>query len=467
RKALLDAASRYFDSGGFEQELARRVSIRTESQKPDNVGILRSYLVDEMVPVFRDMGFTHQLFENPVAGCGPVLLARRVEDARLPTVLGYGHGDVILGQDDQWSHGAGPWQLTRDGERWYGRGTADNKAQHTINMAALRCVLSQRGRLGFNALFIIETGEEVGSPGLRAIVESNMEHFRADVLIASDGPRVSPEKTTLTLGSRGSINFDLVVALRDGAHHSGNWGGLIADPAIILSNAIASIVNARGQIAISDWLPPPTNDAVKSALRGVQIAAGEDAPQIDEHWGQPGLTSAEKVYAWNSFAVLAMKSGNPENPVNAIAPFARAHCQLRYFAGTDENQILPALREHLDRQGFSNVSIDAHPHSNSARFTASRTEPNHPWVEFADSSVRRTNGEAPVLLPSMGGSICNDLFTHVLGIPAIWVPHSYAGCSQHAPDEHVLAPLCRNALQVMAGLYWDIGQANAHAETKG
>ncbi|MFK7892300.1 MAG: hypothetical protein AB8B63_15890, partial [Granulosicoccus sp.] len=122
RKALLDAASRYFDSGGFEQELARRVSIRTESQKPDNVGILRSYLVDEMVPAFRDMGFTHQLFENPVAGCGPVLLARRVEDARLPTVLGYGHGDVILGQDDQWSHGAGPWQLTRDGERWYGRG---------------------------------------------------------------------------------------------------------------------------------------------------------------------------------------------------------------------------------------------------------------------------------------------------------------------------------------------------------
>lgn len=460
RKTLLDAAARYFDSGEFEQELARRVSVRTESQKADNVELLRSYLDDEMIPAFNDMGFTHQLFENPVAGCGPVLLARRFEDERLPTILGYGHGDVILGQDEQWSHGAGPWQLTREGERWYGRGTADNKAQHTINMAALRCVLSERGSLGFNASFIIETGEEVGSPGLRAIVESNIEHFCADVLIASDGPRVSPDKTTLTLGSRGSTNFDLVVSLREGAHHSGNWGGLIADPAIILSNAIASIVNARGQIAISDWLPPPTNDAVKRSLRGVQIAAGEDAPEIDEHWGQPGLTSAEKVYAWNSFAVLAMKSGNPDNPVNAIAPFARAHCQLRYFAGTDENRILPALREHLDKHGFSDVGIDALPRSNNARFTASRTEPNHPWVEFARSSVSRTNGEAPVLLPSMGGSICNDLFTHVLGIPAIWVPHSYAGCSQHAPDEHVLAPLCRNALQVMAGLYWDIGQAN-------
>ncbi|MEM8973893.1 MAG: M20 peptidase family dipeptidase, partial [Pseudomonadota bacterium] len=42
--------------------------------------------------------------------------------------------------------------------------------------------------------------------------------------------------------------------------------------------------------------------------------------------------------------------------------------------------------------------------------------------------------------------------------PAIWVPHSYAGCSQHAPDEHILMPVSRNALEIMAGLYWDLGE---------
>ncbi len=464
RDTAVKNALTYFDQGGFEQELGRRVAIRTESQKPDNAAVLYDYLNQEMIPAFDQMGFSCQVFDNPVAGCGPVLLAKRFEDKTKASILGYGHGDVILGQDDQWHKGNGPWRLSKDGDRWYGRGTADNKAQHTINMAAMRCVLAERGHLGFNAGYIIETGEESGSPGLREIIAGNRDQFQADVLIASDGPRVSPELTTLTLGARGAINFDLAVKLRDGAHHSGNWGGLIADPAIILSNALASIVSAKGRIQIADWLPPPTSSAVTNALKGIEISAGTNAPAIDTDWGEPDLSPAEKVYSWNSFAVLAMTSGNPGNPVNAISPAARAHCQLRYFAGTSEDRIMPALREHLDAHGFANVQIET-PETNAASFAASRTEPDHSWVDFVRTSVRQTNGCDPVILPSMGGSICNDLFTHLLGIPAIWIPHSYAGCSQHAPDEHILSPLCRNAMQVMAGLYWDLGDRPTPAST--
>ena len=57
----------------------------------------------------------------------------------------------------------------------------------------------------------------------------------------------------------------------------------------------------------------------------------------------------------------------------------------------------------------------------------------------------------------MGGSICNDVFTDILGLPSIWIPHSYTACLQHAPDEHILLPLCREALGLMAGVYWDLG----------
>ncbi|WP_445623354.1 M20/M25/M40 family metallo-hydrolase [Lactiplantibacillus plantarum] len=73
----------------------------------------------------------------------------------------YAHGDVVRGYDEQWRDGLAPWRLTAEGDRWYGRGTADNKGQHTINLAALREVLRARdGRLGFNATWLIETGEE-------------------------------------------------------------------------------------------------------------------------------------------------------------------------------------------------------------------------------------------------------------------------------------------------------------------
>ena len=90
-----------------------------------------------MKPAFEAMGFTTRTYDNPFPGQGPVLLATRIEDPALPTVLGYGHGDVVRGLDEQWTKGKGPWITARDGDRLYGRGTADNKGQHTLNMAAL------------------------------------------------------------------------------------------------------------------------------------------------------------------------------------------------------------------------------------------------------------------------------------------------------------------------------------------
>ena len=125
-------------------------------------------------------------------GAPPLLFAERREDAALPTVLIYGHGDVVAGYDEQWDDGRSPWELrSRDG-KWYGRGTADNKGQHTINLAALARVLASRGRLGFNAKLLLEMGEEIGSPGLHLTCERRAESLSADVLIASDGPRLAP-----------------------------------------------------------------------------------------------------------------------------------------------------------------------------------------------------------------------------------------------------------------------------------
>ena len=85
-------------------------------------------------------------------------------------------------------------------------------------------------------------------------------------------------------------------------------------------------------------------------------------------------------------------------------------------------------------------------------------DPDHPWAVWAAKAIERTTGERTVVVPNSGGSICNYIFEEYLGLPTIWIPLSYAGCSQHAPNEHVLMPLCREALALMAGLYWDLGE---------
>src|SRR5207237_971350 len=136
---------------------------------------------------------------------------------------------------------------------------------------------------------------------------------------------------------------------------------------------------------------------VRMALADCIMDGGDNAPEIDPDWGEPGLTPSEKVFGWCSFEVLAFTTGNPENPVNAIPPKARATCQIRFVVGVDPENFMPALPRAI--------------------------------------------------------------VAEVLGRPTVWVPHSYASCSQHAPNEHLLAPVAREALQVMTGIYWDLGEA--------
>jgi acetylornithine deacetylase/succinyl-diaminopimelate desuccinylase-like protein len=461
RDHAIRQAEQCFDSGEFRRTLARRIAIPTESQNPERADVLRQYLEAEARPAFEAMGFACRILQHPKA-LAPFLFAERIESPDLPTVLGYGHGDVIRGLEREWKEGLSPWTLTELEGRWYGRGIADNKGQHTLNMEAMRTVLAARGKLGFNAKYLIEMGEETGSAGLRELCTEHKDLFRADLLIASDGPRLSAERPTVFLGSRGSVNFDLVIEARQGGHHSGNWGGLISNPGIQLAHAIASVVSPTGQIRIPQWVPKELPAAVRRALADCEVDGGADGPEIEPWWGEPGLSPAERVFGWCSFEVLAFKTGNPETPVNAIPPRAWARCQLRFVVGVEPGDILPALRRHLDRNGLPMVKIVS---TRETMFNATRIDPDDEWVQWAVASIARTSGKKPAVLPNLGGSLPNDIFTDVLGLRTIWVPHSYPGCSQHAPNEHLPPAILREGLAVMTGLYWDLGAGETPAKT--
>ncbi len=463
RQNAIARAETYFDDGSFFADLARRVAFRTESQEPDQSPELLRYLTDEMMPCLKQLGFDCEVLPNPVDAGGPFLVAERLEGPLLPTVFTYGHGDVVRGYDDQWADGLRPWQLVARDGRWYGRGTADNKGQHTINLAALAAVLEERGSLGFNVKLVLETGEERGSPGLREFCAQNRDRLQADVLIASDGPRLSPARPTLFMGSRGVFNFKMSLNLRQGAHHSGNWGGLLANPGIILAHALTTIVSKKGEVLVAGLRPPEAmSNSVRAAIADLAVDGGDDAPDIDCQWGEPGLTAGEKVFGWNTFEVLAYKTGNPNAPVNAIPPSAEAVCHIRYVPPTDPKQFLPALRRHLNDQGYPAVELEALRDT----LPATRLDPDHPWVKWAVACIEQTTGAAVDVLPNLGGSLPNDAFSEILAMPTVWVPHSYASCSQHAPNEHILESVSRDALAVMAGIWWDLGAGQTPVDRK-
>ena len=167
RTAAITRSERQFDSGEFKAVLARRIAIPTESQNPERGPELARYLGAELQPAFESMGFECRTLTHSKAKA-PFLFAQRLEDPALPTVFGYGHGDVIRGLEPEWKEGLSPWALIEREGRWYGRGIADNKGQHSVNMQALANVLAERGRLGFNAK-AADVARDVPAPAFEAI----------------------------------------------------------------------------------------------------------------------------------------------------------------------------------------------------------------------------------------------------------------------------------------------------------
>ena len=448
RKEALSEAAACLDDGRFTADLADLVAIRSEL---GNAPAMAAYLDVGLLPRLAELGFTTVIREERDGN--RFLLVTRCEAASLPTVLLYGHGDVVPGMERDWSAGLSPWTLTQRNGRLYGRGTADNKGQHWINLSALAAVMRVRcGRLGFNVTWLFEMGEEAGSPALRAFCADHRDALAAELFLASDGPRVAADRPTVFLGARGGMQVRLLADLRPQGQHPGNWGGLIANPATLIASAVASLVDQRGRILIAALRPPPMPASVREALSGVAVQTGPDDPTIDDEWGEDGLSPAERVYGSNTLEVLALGAGDIRHPANAIPGRAEALLQLRFVVGTPVQDAGPALRGHLDARGFGLVSVETQVVAQATRLPLDNS-----WVAWALASIQRSTRRQPALLPNFGGSLPNDVFADELGLPTLWVPHSHPGCNQHAPDEHLLLAVAAEGLSAMAGLFWDLG----------
>ena len=113
------------------------------------------------------------------------------------------------------------------------------------------------------------------------------------------------------------------------------------------------------------------------------------------------------------------------------------------------------IRDHLDAHGFPEVAMEA----SFTRMSASRTDPDHPWVRWAQASMAKSLGKRVQIIPNASGGLPGDVFVDHLGVPLVWVPHSYNGCKQHGPDEHLLIAPAREGILAFAGMWWDLGEA--------
>jgi acetylornithine deacetylase/succinyl-diaminopimelate desuccinylase-like protein len=365
----------------------------------------------------------------------PVVFGERHVGNDRPTLLVYGHYDVQpVDPLDAWD--SPPFEpVIRDGRIW-GRGSSDNKGQHLAQLLAMRTYLYVAGELPINVKVILEGEEESSSPHLAAFVEANAETLRADLVYTSDGPIHESGRATVVLGVRGILYVELRARGANTDVHSGNRGGVVPNPAWTLVDVLHSLRRPDGTVAIDGFYDGvrPIGPLERAALDALPV-------DVDEFLRGYGLSRLPPPDDWGFFERLMLQptlnvsgfsSGYGGPGMKTIIPStATAKLDMRLVADQDPEHVFRCLVEHV-RARAPDVEV-----VRIGAMEPSRTPLDHAYVKLiAEAVAQAHDGQPPLIVPALGGSLPDYVFTRILGLPSILVPYANADQRNHAPNEN-------------------------------
>ena len=337
-------------------ELVRIPSISPGRPHPEAITAAANWLEDRI----RRAGID-EVRQLEVGDGNPVVWARKHIADDLPTVLFYGHYDVMPPDPlDEWT--SPPFEPeVRDG-KVFGRGTADDKGQVMMHINAVDAYLDVKGTLPVNVVFAIEGEEEEGSEVLEQLLDSDRDLLAADISVISDSPFFASDCPSVCYGLRGIATAEIRVEGPATDLHSGNYGGAIANPAEVLARILSDLKDRNGRIRIDGFyddvleLTPAEREAFASLPFDEQAFCrdlGAEAP-----FGEAGFTTIERIWARPSFEVNGLVGGFGGDGAKTIVPArATAKVSMRLVPNQDPDRILDLLERHVHRVAPPEVRV--------------------------------------------------------------------------------------------------------------
>ena len=265
-----------------------------------------------------------------------------------------------------------------------------------------------------------------------------------------DGPRHPSNEPTLTFGARGIATIQLKVHGPKYPQHSGHYGNYVPNPAIRLSQIIASMKNQDGIVTIDGFYD---GIQISDKAREVMAQVPDDENEIRRSIGISEIDKVADNYQesiqYPSLNVRGLKSGWVEKEVRTIIPsFALAEIDVRLVKETDPNRLIGLIKEHIQKQGYHITKKDPSDEErmkygrlitfkSKISYTAFRTPIDSPIGDWLSSAIRNGFGMEPIIKRTSGGSVPISPFVNTLGVPAVTVPTVNPDNNQHSPNENI------------------------------
>ena len=411
-------------------ELIRIPSISAESEhKPDMVRCAekwKAFLLEAGCDKAEVM---------PSAG-NPVVYGEKTIDLAMPTVLVYGHYDVMpVAPLELWK--TKPFEpVVKDGKIW-ARGADDDKGQSFMQAKAFEFMV-KTNQLPCNVKFMLEGEEEIGSPSLYGFCEEHKELLKADVILVCDTSMIAPDVPSITSGLRGLCYWEVEVTGANHDLHSGIYGGAVANPINILCKMIAGLHDENNHITI-----PGFYDDVL-VISDEERALMAQAPFNEEDYkrdlgikavrGEKGYSTKERTGIRPCLDICGIWGGHTGEGSKTVLPSkAYAKISTRLVANQDFNKISKLFQEYFEGIAPDCVRVKVTPCHGGAAYVSPLEMKAY---QAAEKAMETTYGKRPIPTRSGGSIPIVAGFEKILGTKSILMGFGLGSDDIHAPNEN-------------------------------
>lgn len=366
----------------------------------------------------------------------PVVYGEKIVDPSLPTVLVYGHYDVMpVDPIDLWD--SPPFKPeVRDG-KIYARGADDDKGQAFMQAKAFELMVNTN-TLPCNIKFMIEGEEEVGSPSLEAFCIKHKEMLKSDIILVSDTGMISMDCPSVTVGLRGLAYMQVELTGPDHDLHSGLFGGAVANPANVLTKLVASLTDENGKITIPGFYDDVViiSDKERKLMAKAPFSEEDYMKSIDVKAldGEAGYSTRERTGIRPSLDVNGIWGGYTGEGSKTVLPSkAYAKISMRLVPDQDHHKIAKLFEDHFLSIAPNTVKVVVKAlHGGQAYVSPIDT----PGYLAASKAMETTFGKVPVPVRSGGSIPIISTFEQVLGVKSILLGFGLESDACHSPNEN-------------------------------
>jgi acetylornithine deacetylase/succinyl-diaminopimelate desuccinylase-like protein len=412
----------------FESFLSELVQIPTISMDPAHAADIQRG-AHTAAAILQRCGATATIIDTPG---NPVVFGQFAVNPAYPTVALYNHLDVQPANEPQWQYD--PFVFQREGDRYLGRGTTDDKGPALTALLAARFAV--RHGLPLNMQFIWELEEEIGSPHFAHFVEHHRDLLTCNSVLVSDTVWLSRTTPAIPYGLRGMLTMTLKLTTGSKDCHSGLTGGAARNPVGELADLIARCYDARtGRVSIPGFYED-VRPLSKAELDNF-LSSGFDLQTFMDVHGLHTLRSnnvrqvVQAIWSEPTFEVHGISGGYQGPGIKTIVPHtAEAKISMRLVPDQDPERLLPLVQDFLRRQ---HPDVEVLPGGFLRPYLGD-------FAGFYGDAVREAVrfgfGQTPSFIREGGSIGAVVTLDQLLQVPVVFLGLSLPEHGYHAPNEY-------------------------------